>query len=70
MEGFLLQPSTKDNSEVVAAGSCSIKESKKFTKSKSECEKELIIEKELNPLLLKEIVNDKGAVLVTDLREL
>ena len=46
---------------MVDATSRSTKNSKKFTKSKSQGEKELITEKELNRLLLKEIVNHRGS---------
>ena len=46
---------------MVDAASRSTKNSKKFTKSKLQGEKELITEKELNCLLLKEIVNHRGS---------
>ena len=46
---------------IVDMASRSTKNSKKFTKSKLQGEKELITEKELNRLLLKEIVNHRGS---------
>ena len=70
VDGYLRQPPTKDNVEVVVIESYLIKDFKKFNKSKSECEKKLSIEKELNSLLFKEIVDNKEAVLAADLREL
>ena len=48
-------------SSMVDVASRSTKNSKKFTKSKLREEKELITEKELNRLLLKEMVNHRGS---------
>ena len=70
IDGYLLQPPTKDNTEVVVVESFLIKDFKKFNKSKSEFKKKLTIEKELNNLSPNEVADNKEAVLAADLKEL